>query len=106
MAILLKVEWVDRVDEVAPFAPNQSIKHIGGSSRECQWKHSRDQAIQSIERNEFAYYVKEKTGTLRLEIGVTPEGQKFLRTQADSDVSAHLLNLPSRPQPARVIKYR
>jgi len=104
MAILLKVEWVDRADNSA--TTRQNFKHIGGSSGEFQWKHSTEQAIKAIERNEFAYYIKENAGTLKLEIGMTPDGQKFLKTQADSNVSTHLLNLPSRPQPARVAKYR
>ena len=94
MAILLKVEWVDR-DEMA--LPPRSVRHIGGSSRECEWKHSADQAIRFIEQNEFSYYIKESARSLKVEVGMAADGRKFLKTHIDDNISTQLLNLPARP---------
>jgi hypothetical protein len=101
MAILLKVEWVERAEQ---FPPTDNVKHIGGSSKEFQWKHSREEAIRSIEENQFAYYIKKDAEILRLEVGMTSDGQKFLKTHADINVPTHLLNLPTQPQP-KIVKY-
>ena len=82
MAILLKVKWVDRSDRPDPY---QRISHIGGDSREFQWKHTHAQAIQSIEHGLFAYYVEKDAIVLKLEVGLAPNGCKFLKTQIDGN---------------------
>ena len=55
MAIVLKVNWIDRADQPGP---QERIRHIGGNSRGLQWKHTATQAIESIENGQFAYYVE------------------------------------------------
>jgi hypothetical protein len=77
MAILLKVEWVDR-DQAA--LSGGHIRKIGGSSRDCQWQHSAEQAIRFIEQNEFTYYVNENARILKMEVGIAADGRKFLKT--------------------------
>lgn len=96
MAIVLKVKWVDQSDQPDPYL---RIRHIGGHSRDFQWKHTHPQAIQSIEDGLFHYYVEKDTLILKLEVGLAPNGCKYLKTQVDSDQPELLLNLPECTKP-------
>ena len=96
MAILLKVKWVDRSDAPEPYL---RIRNIGGDAGQLQWKHTQAQAIQSIERGAFHYYVEKDACALKLEIGVAPDGCKYLKTPADKEYPQLLLNLPECPKP-------
>ena len=100
MAILLKVKWVDRSDQPDPY---QRIRHIGGDSRKFQWKHTRAQAIQSIEDGLFAYYVERDARAVKLEVGLAPNGCKYLKTKADDDQHQLLLSLSECPNPAPLL---
>ena len=97
MAILLKVKWVDLYDHSDPC---QRISHIGGDSRTFQWKHTQAQAIQSIEQNTFCYYMEKDARVLKLEVGLAPNGGKFLKTQDDADRPRLLMSLTKNSQPA------
>jgi hypothetical protein len=79
MAILLKVKWIDKSDHPEL---HQRVGHIGGSSREFQWQHTQAQAIESIERGEFAYYVIKDVRALKLDVALTADGKKYLTIQA------------------------
>jgi len=94
MAIVLKVRWVDQSDQPDLY---QRIKHIGGDSRGFHWKHSHDQAIQSIEDGKFHYFVENNAHVLKLEVGLAPNGCKYLKTQVDGNQPELLLNLPHFP---------
>jgi len=96
MAILLKVKWVDQTEAREPYL---RIRQIGGDSGELQWKHTHEQAIQSIEGGIFHYYVERDARALKLEVGRTAEGCKFLKTSADVEYPQLLLNLPECPKP-------
>jgi len=95
MALVLKVKWVDLADHPDPY---QRLRHIGGNSRKFEWKHSHAQAIQSIEEELFCYYVEKDARVFKLEVGRTPNGTKFLKTQADGDQSQLLLSCIERSQ--------
>jgi hypothetical protein len=99
MAILLKVKWVDKSDQSDP---HQRIRCIGGDSRELQWKHTEAQAIESIERGLFAYYVEKDARALKLDVGLTADGKKYLTIQAGGRHPQPLLDLPECPNPAPV----
>lgn len=94
MAILLRVEWVDRDDTALP---GKNVRHIGGSSLKCEWKHSAEDAIHFIERDEFTYYMNANAQMLKVEVGIGADGKKFLKTHADGNIPTHLLNLPAQP---------
>jgi len=97
MSILLKVSWVDKADQPEV---HRRIRRIGGSSRELQWNHTREQAIEYIERGQFAYYVEKDARALELGVGRTADGNKYLKTEADGEPSQLLLDLPPMPPPA------
>jgi hypothetical protein len=94
MAILLKVQWVDQSAEAGPYS---RIMHIGGASNKLQWKHSHAQAIESIERDSFAYYVEKDARALELNVACTPDGKKYLTIGGSDEASRLLLSLPSFP---------
>ena len=94
MAILLKVTWIDRSDTADAY---ECIRHIGGNSKELNWKHTHDQAIQSIEEGAFAYYVETNAGMSELQVGLSPDGRKYLKTGADKSDTQVLVNMPTYP---------
>ncbi len=95
MAILLQVQWVDRAGESAPFDPHLRIMHIGGVTGKMKWRHSQTQAIESIERKQFAYYVEKDALVIKLDVGHGADGKKFL--VANGGNQQLLLTLPAFP---------
>lgn len=96
MAVLLKVKWVDLSDDPDPC---QRIRHIGGSSGKFQWQHTPAQAIEGIDQGQFVYYVEKDDCALKLQVGLAPNGGKYLKTEAGGGPLEILLNLPERPRP-------
>ena len=94
MAIVLVVKWVNQVDH--PDACRR-IQHVGGMSGAVTWRHTHDMAVQFIEKEMFTYYLKTGQNTLKLEVGVTPDGCKYLKTKADNGTPKILLNQPGFP---------
>ena len=99
MAILLKVKWVDQSDQPDLY---QRISYIGGYAGEFQWKHTHAQAIQSIEHGLFHYYVEKDARALKLEVGLAPNGCKYLKTPVDGNQPKLLLDLPECPKPEQI----
>jgi hypothetical protein len=99
MAILLKVKWVEKSNQPAPY---QRIRQIGGEARELRWQHTQAEAIQFIEHSLFVYYVEKDAHVLELKVEQAPDGSKYLKTTADDEQLQFLLNLPARPAPASV----
>jgi hypothetical protein len=95
MALLLAVKWVRKSEHSDPC---QRIQAIGGNSGNMKWRHTQEQAIEAIEKKVFQYFIKQGSDIQKLEIGVTPKGLKFLKTQADIDQSMGLIRLPDIPE--------
>ncbi len=97
MAILLKVNWADTSGQPEP---HQRIRCIGGDSRRLKWKHTQAQAIESIEREHFIYYVKQGNRVLPLDVGQTADGKKYLTVQGNGggpQVLCELLGVTNPP---------
>ena len=94
MAIALMVRWVDKSDQPEP---QERIRHIGGDSGKLLWKHTRAQAIEFIERGEFAYFVEADFRPWRLEVGRASDGRKYLTIENQGAPPQLLLNLPEFP---------
>jgi len=93
MAIVLKVTWVDQADRLEL---HQRVEHIGGDSLACPWRHTREQAIDFIERGQFCYYLESGIRTLRLDVGQAEDGTKYLKVDRES--IQLLLDLPPMPK--------
>jgi len=63
-----------------------------------KWKHSNEQAIQFIEERLFSYYVIRDRRVLMLEVGQSPNGGKYLKTQSDNGKPEILLSQPPPPE--------
>jgi hypothetical protein len=94
MAILLNVKWVEKTDEVEL---HRRIRHIGGDSKHVQWKHTQEQAIEAIEGGQFAYYMKKDGHTLRLNVGQTTDGRKYLIIESGGNQPQLPLDMPEFP---------
>ena len=94
MALLLKVIWVEQSAGADPY---QRITHIGGQNGQFQWKHTHADAIYSIEKEHFHYYVKKNTRILKVTVGVAPDDVKYLKTELDDGHPESLLALPEFP---------
>jgi hypothetical protein len=97
-AIVLQVTWVDQADHPDSC---QRIRHVGGHSGKLKWRHTQAQAIEAIAQGVFAYYVKKDDRVLKLEVGLAPNGCKYLKTQADAGPPQFLLSLPKDPKRSR-----
>jgi hypothetical protein len=73
----------------------QSITHVGGFT-DRQWKITKEDAIDKIERGEWTFYTL-VNGHRRDVIVANRNGRKYLRTTADSDTPDNLLSLPECP---------
>jgi Protein of unknown function (DUF3892) len=95
MVIVLKVTWVDQSGEPEL---HQRIRHIGGVTGQLRWKHTQAQAVESIERNQFVYYVEKGARALSLNVGRSPDGRKYLTIPDDGGNLQLLLKLPGFPR--------
>ncbi|MCD4655011.1 DUF3892 domain-containing protein [bacterium] len=71
------------------------ITHIGGLTEDCyRWIISLREAIEGIENGRWQFFVKQNISQLNLIVATSPSGYKYLKTEIDSDIPEHLLNLP------------
>lgn len=78
--------------------PCERITHIGGFVT-SRWELTQEEAVASIKRGEWAFYVvlANPNRSVWVEVAVTGSGAEYLRTQGDSDESNNLLSLPECP---------
>jgi len=90
---------IDQVS-VAEFGePHRRIQAVGGLVGEAEWNHTQAQAIEHIEGLLFSYYLFKDASPVRLVVGMTAAGEKFLKTTRDGDIPELLMQLPSIPTP-------
>jgi hypothetical protein len=76
--------------------PYHRITHVGGFVN-SQWKLTLDDAIDKIERGEWAFYTVAPQGHRRNVQVAIRLGRKYLKTDADYDTPDNLLSLPECP---------
>ena len=69
---------------------HQRLRSIGGHG----WKFTESVAIGYIELGEHTFYVDAGPWMLRVIIGTSPSGTKYLKTESDDEQPDTLLNLP------------
>ena len=90
-ALLLKVDHVSLLDHPEP--QRRILAVHGKYGRDGEWRHTHEQAIEYIEKRMFSYYVNQDTRAVRLVVGRTPTGGKFLKSELDADEPRLLLNI-------------
>ncbi len=74
----------------------ERITHIGGYVT-SHWRITRDDAIRFIENNEWRFYVTIDSRTTWIMVATSPDGKKYIKTEADPDQPDSLLSLPECP---------
>jgi hypothetical protein len=71
--------------------PYQRITHVGGTG----WRMTLQEAIRAIESGQRSFYVSRGGGnTVRVIVATSQNGNKYLKTEADSSEPNNLLSLP------------
>ena len=94
MPIVLKVEKIAISDNLEE---HSRIQSIGGSAGQGTWQHTQEQAIEYIENHLFIYCLQHEGRAVRLTIGRTLDGRKFLKAEASLELFNLPLPLPTRP---------
>ena len=87
-----EIKCVNKRDRPNPY---ERITHVGGHGKTA-WKLTQEDAIRKIESGEWIFFValSGSTKNVWVEIGISRYGNKYLRTEGDSDERNNLLSLP------------
>ena len=91
-----RVECINKTDR---YNPHERIRAIGGrNSGGGRWKLSQPDAIAGIENGRWSFYVERPPGhRVAVIVARTPQGHKYLKTEADGEQPDNLLALPECP---------
>jgi hypothetical protein len=78
--------------------PHERITHIGGAQN-GGWKITQEQAINFIERKEWAFWVQPPNAgeSVWVVVAISRYGHKYLKTENDGEDQNNLLSLPECP---------
>ena len=88
MGIVLKIRRVEKGDHPLP---HRRIKSISGAEGNLAWCYTHAEAVRHIEERYFHFYIEKNSRALRVVVGQTLEGEKFLKTHVDSDDPVELI---------------
>jgi len=76
----------------------EAIRRLGGTRDDNgnRWSCTQDECIAYIEKG-IRFYVQKTNHKVYLVIGVSPQGNKYVKTEADTDTQDNLLSLPECP---------
>lgn len=78
--------------------PHLRISYIGGTNADgSRWKMAEDDAIASVERGEYGFFVSRGGRTVEVFVATSAYGNKYLKTVADGAQPDNLLALPECP---------
>ncbi len=82
----------------ALFAASERILSIGGRNFDGKpWQMSQDGAVRGMEDGKYFFYIHRDGKLINVIVGMSPNGNKYLKTFADVDQPNYLLALPECP---------
>ena len=79
--------------------PHDRITHIGGLNDQGQrWQITQQQAIEGIETGKWQFHIRVGGRDLPIVVGLSGDGQKYLKTAPDRIHPNNLLALPECPE--------
>jgi hypothetical protein len=76
---------------------------LPGQTGEINWQHTSADAVEYLQRGLFSYFLQRNQKVEPLVLGITAEGEKFLKALSDAAQPLTLLGLPiiePNPQPS------
>lgn len=92
-----QVDCIQKDDRLNPY---ERIQHLGGPNAGGErWKLSQAAVIEAIENNTYGpFFVESANGRrVNLVVAISRYGNKYVKTEADSQEPNNLLSLPSCP---------
>lgn len=96
MAQEVRVTCINKTDRQNP---HERIHAVGGINPDgSRWRLPLEAAIAGIERGDWLFFVERPAGNkVYVVIALSPERNKYLKTQADAEQPNNLLALPECP---------
>lgn len=91
----IQIKCINKTDRMNP---HERILALGGvNSDGTRWRLSQENAITSIERGEFRFYVSVHGKSVWVIVAKSRFGNKYLKTEDDGEQPNNLLSLPECP---------
>lgn len=91
MAVNREIKCVNKTDR---YDPHERIQAVGGQLPDGSlWKMPQQDAVRAIESGQMGFFVSVKGQTVKVIVGVSRYGNKYLKTEADGEQPNNLLSL-------------